>query len=444
MAAAPRPPLRVLTAWLCRRVPALDSLRNYSPHALGADLLAGLTVAAVAVPQAMAYASIAGLPPQYGLYTAIVMTAVGALFDSSRQLINGPTNAISIALLSALARRPGGERVPAAVLLALLVGLVQMGITLLRLGDLTRYISHAVIVGFTARGRRPPGARPAQEPARPAGAGRAQDHFLTRFWLTMLHGGAGQRWPTVLIGVGTIVLVVALRWSTAVLRRAAAVLPEFLLAVVVMAALVVGASISSEQRREGRRRRFPRDLPAFQLPEIDWDRVRLLAGNALAIARAGAAGSARHGQGHRGADRAEARHQPAVPQRGPGEPGRQLLPVLPGSGSLTRSAINQQAGAVTQWSGVDRGGAVAATMLLFAPLAAVHPAGGAGRHPDAGGVPHGGPRAARLSPAGDALRRRHRARRRPWRRSPSRSSSASSSASSCRSSCTSRGRPRSS
>ena len=56
--------------------------------------MAGLTVATVAVPQAMAYAQVAGLPPQYGLYTAIVMTAVGALFDSSKQLINGPTNAI--------------------------------------------------------------------------------------------------------------------------------------------------------------------------------------------------------------------------------------------------------------------------------------------------------------------------------------------------------------
>src|SRR6516162_4534228 len=75
---------------LFRLVPALDSLRTYSWTSLRLDLFAGLTVAAVAVPQAMAYASIANLPPVYGLYTAIVMTAVGALFDSSRQLINGP------------------------------------------------------------------------------------------------------------------------------------------------------------------------------------------------------------------------------------------------------------------------------------------------------------------------------------------------------------------
>src|SRR5262245_14371147 len=115
-----------------RHVPALDSLRHYSFEIFGRDLLAGLTVAAVAVPQAMAYASIVGLPVQYGLYTAIVMTAVCALFDSSKQLINGPTNAISIAVLSAVGMFPEEERVAVAVLLALMVGLIQTSITLLR------------------------------------------------------------------------------------------------------------------------------------------------------------------------------------------------------------------------------------------------------------------------------------------------------------------------
>jgi len=85
--------------WLLRFVPALDSLRGYDFESARADFLAGVTVAAVAVPQAMAYAMVAGLPPVYGLYTAIVMTAVGAVFNASRQLVNGPTNAISIAVL---------------------------------------------------------------------------------------------------------------------------------------------------------------------------------------------------------------------------------------------------------------------------------------------------------------------------------------------------------
>ena len=104
-------------ATLARRIPAIESLRNYSWQTLGSDTMAGLTVAAVAVPQAMAYAQIAGIPPQYGLYTAIVMTAVGALLDSSKQLINGPTNAISIAVLSALVGFSDADRIPAVILL---------------------------------------------------------------------------------------------------------------------------------------------------------------------------------------------------------------------------------------------------------------------------------------------------------------------------------------
>ncbi len=75
-------------------VPAIESASRYRLDTLRRDAFAGFTVAAVAVPQAMAYATIIGLPTQYGLYTAIVMTIVGALFDSSKHLINGPTNVI--------------------------------------------------------------------------------------------------------------------------------------------------------------------------------------------------------------------------------------------------------------------------------------------------------------------------------------------------------------
>src|SRR5438132_1825960 len=131
----PGPAVRGLDAWFFQLVPAFDSLRCYSAQALRADALAGVTVATLALPQAMAYATIAGVPAQYGLYTAIVMTAVGALFASSRQLINGPTNVLSIALLSALTLIPVEEKLTAAVALALLVGLVQLGITFLPLGD---------------------------------------------------------------------------------------------------------------------------------------------------------------------------------------------------------------------------------------------------------------------------------------------------------------------
>src|SRR5499426_451865 len=128
---------RAIAERLFRLVPAFDSLRRYGAFAARSDALAGITVAAVAVPQAMAYAMVAGLPAQYGLYTAIVMTAIGAVLDSSRQLINGPTNAISIALLSAIAGVDAPDaKLEAAILLAFLVGALQLGFALLRLGDL--------------------------------------------------------------------------------------------------------------------------------------------------------------------------------------------------------------------------------------------------------------------------------------------------------------------
>ena len=166
-------------------VPAFDSLRSYNWNKFSRDLFAGMTVAAIAIPQAMAYASIFGMPVQYGLYTAIVMTGVGALLDSSKQLINGPTNAISIAMLSALAIVPSDQRITAAILMAGMIGTFQTGITLLRLGDLSRFISHAVIVGFTA------GASVllVLDQLKNVLGLQAQvghdDHFVTRFWLTL-------------------------------------------------------------------------------------------------------------------------------------------------------------------------------------------------------------------------------------------------------------------
>jgi SulP family sulfate permease len=350
---------------LFRLLPALESLRTYSLRTLRADVLAGLTVAAVAVPQAMAYATIIGLPPQYGLYTAIVMTAVGALFDSSRQLINGPTNAISIAVLSALAVHAPAERLPYAVLLALLVGVIQIGITLLRLGDLTRYVSHAVIVGFTVGAGTLLVLDQTKHLLGLAGQGGAADHFLVRFWRTLAEGGPINTWA-VLLGLGTVALVLLLRWVNT--RLGARLLPEFLLAVIVMAAAVWATGLG-ERGLVPVVGDIPRELPAFRLPEAEWTRMRELASSALAIAVLGLleaiamakAIAAQTGQ------RLDINQQ--CLSEGVANVAGSYFQCFPGSGSLTRSAINQQAGAVTQWSGVFSALAVAVVVLLFADLA---------------------------------------------------------------------------
>ena len=125
--------------------------QTYSADELRRDLLAALTVAAISLPQAMAYALLAGVDPRFGLYSAIVITAVAAIFGSSSHLINGPTSAISLVVFGALAFFDPDQRIEAAeamFLLAVMVGTVQILIAVFKLGDLTRYISESVVLGF--------------------------------------------------------------------------------------------------------------------------------------------------------------------------------------------------------------------------------------------------------------------------------------------------------
>jgi len=134
-------------------VPFLRWKRRISRETLRHDLLAGLTGAIVVLPQGVAFATIAGLPPQYGLYAGMIPAIIAALFGSSWHLVSGPTTAASIVLFSVLSARalPGSaEYVQLALTLTLMVGAIQLALGTLRLGALINFISHSVIVGFTA------------------------------------------------------------------------------------------------------------------------------------------------------------------------------------------------------------------------------------------------------------------------------------------------------
>jgi len=138
---------------LQRLLPFLVWVKQVDKVSLRADFLAGLTGAVIVLPQGVAYAFIAGLPPEYGLYTAIVTPVIAALFGSSHHLISGPTAAISIVVMSvvsSLGYAPGIAFIAATMMLTLLAGLIQLGLGLLRLGTLVNFISHTVVIGFTA------------------------------------------------------------------------------------------------------------------------------------------------------------------------------------------------------------------------------------------------------------------------------------------------------
>ncbi|MCP4188406.1 MAG: SulP family inorganic anion transporter [Gammaproteobacteria bacterium] len=127
--------------------------RSLTKDMVKADIMAGLTGAAIVLPQGVAFAAIAGMPPEYGLYTSMIPAIIAALFGSSWHLVSGPTTAASIVMFSSLSTLavPGSpEYISLAITLAFMVGIMQLAMGLVRLGSLVNFISHSVIVGFTA------------------------------------------------------------------------------------------------------------------------------------------------------------------------------------------------------------------------------------------------------------------------------------------------------
>lgn len=351
-------------------LPALRALRTYSWTFARRDLVAGCTVAAVAVPQAMAYASIIGLPMQYGLYTAIIMTALGALFDSSKHLVNGPTNVISIATGSALgvALIPQDSLVQAAILMALMIGLLQLCVALLRLGDFSRFISHAVIVGFTIGASIILIIDQIKNAVGLSAKGDIHDHFLKRFYLSVSEGGP-IHWPTASITVGTVAVILSVRFIN---RRFRAGLPEFLIGLAIASFAVYQLNWAA-QYKVALVSAVPQSLPAFSLPKIDIGMARDLAGSAVAIGFLGLleAIAMAKSLAAKSGQRLDMNQQ--CLSEAVANIGGSMFQCFPGSGSLTRSYINHTAGAATQWAAITSAVIVALTVIFFAPLTAYIP-----------------------------------------------------------------------
>lgn len=145
--------LKACPLWLYRLFPFLRWWPNVTQQTFKSDAIAALTGAMIVLPQAVAFATIAGLPPEYGLYAAMVPAIVGALWGSSWHLVSGPTTAISIVVFASISplAEPGSAQFIGMVLtLTLLAGLIQLAMGLARLGTLVNFISHTVIIGFTA------------------------------------------------------------------------------------------------------------------------------------------------------------------------------------------------------------------------------------------------------------------------------------------------------
>jgi MFS superfamily sulfate permease-like transporter len=199
--------------WWHRLLPFLAWIHELrDARVLRADILAGITVALVLVPQSMAYAQLAGLPAYYGLYAAFLPPLVGALFGSSRQLATGPVAVVSLltaAALEPIAASGSAGYVAYAITLSLLVGLFQLGLGLLRLGVVVNFLSHPVIIGFTNAAA----IIIATSQLDKIFGVRVEkaEHQYETVWRTIVAASQETHWPTLLFGVGAFAIMILLR-----------------------------------------------------------------------------------------------------------------------------------------------------------------------------------------------------------------------------------------
>lgn len=346
-------------------VPFVSWLRGYRWRFLKPDLFAGLTVAVVAVPQSMAYALIAGLPVEYGLYASIVPTIIGCLWGSSAHLITGPTTTASLVVFSTLSplADPGSlVYIQLALFLSLLVGAVKIVMGLARLGALLNFVSHAVLIGFTTGAAALIAAK--QLPGL-LGLRLEKTAYLAEHLFKVLVHLNEVEVISLGLGLATIIVITGV-------KKFRPAWPGTLMAMVLVGGLV--ALLDLDRQGVAVVGAIPRGLPPITLPTMEVAMLfDQLAPGALAIAILGLVEAMSIAKSI--ADRTRQRlnvNQEFIGQ-GLANVAAALFSGYPGSGSFTRSAVNFRSGAKTPLSGIISGLAVAATILLAAPLAAKLP-----------------------------------------------------------------------
>ena len=336
----------------------LGELKN--PATLKADVIAGITVALVLIPQSMAYAQLAGLPAFYGLYAAFLPPIVASLFGSSRQLATGPVAVVS--LLTAASLEPlavaGTEGFVAyAIVLAILVGLFQLALGLLRLGVIVDLLSHPVVVGFTNAGAL---IIATSQLGKLFGVSveRAEQHYET-VYNTILAAMTQTHMPTLWIGILAILIMMAM-------RRYLPMWPNVLVAVVVTTLLAwytdfhqLGGAVVGT---------VPQGLPELVLPHFDWGVITSLAMSAVVISLIGFMEAMAIAKAMAARTRQRLDTNQELVGQGLSNIVSGLSSGYPVSGSFSRSAVNINAGAITGFASIVTGLVVGLTLLLLTPL----------------------------------------------------------------------------
>ena len=322
-----------------------------------ADLVAGITVAMILVPQAMAYAELAGLPAVYGLYAAFLPPAIAALFGSSRQLATGPVamaSLISATTVQVLAPQGSENFIAYSLVLALMVGLIRVGLGILRMGVLVNLFSGPVIVGFTNAAALIIGT---SQLNKIFGVEAQQgDSHLLMVWRVIDVALIEVHWPTLAMAA----LAAGLLW---VLGRLGWGRPQMLLTVVATTLISWLTGFSGEIVGE-----VPRGLPQPSLPSIDLEIIPQLFLGALTLTLIGLMEAMAIAKTIATQTRQRLDINRELVGQGLANLFGGLFQSYAVSGSFSRSAVNYQSGARTGFSSVVTSLVVAITLLWLTPL----------------------------------------------------------------------------
>ncbi len=332
---------------------------DYRREDLSLDLAAGLTVGAMLVPQAMAYALLAGLPPEIGLYAATIPLIVYALLGTSRQLAVGPVAIVS--LLTASALSPLIEEgttgyVSAAALLALMVGIVHLGLGLGRLGFLVNLLSHSVLVGFTAAAAIIIGF--SQTKHLLGISVERKSHFYESV-VEVFENLPDTHAATLILGAAAVA-------SLFVLKRAAPRVPAAL--------VVVSASIASvevfdlESKGISVVGDIPDTLPVFGFPDLSGSLIGDLLATAFVITLVGFMESIAVAKVYARRHRYDVDPNRELVGLGAANVAAGLFGGYPVTGGFSRTAVNDTAGARTPLASLVTAGIVLATIVFLTPL----------------------------------------------------------------------------
>jgi SulP family sulfate permease len=349
-----------MSGWKYAFIPYLKWLGKLkNKNIVRADIIAGITVALVLIPQSMAYAQLAGLPVYYGLYASFLPPMIAALFGSSRQLATGPVAVVSLmtaAALEPLATQPESY-FAYAMLLALMIGIFQIFLGLFKLGVLVDFLSHPVVVGFTNAGAL---IIATSQLGKLFGvtADRAEHHYETVL-NTLQAAIENTHTPTLLIGI----LAFGIMWG---IRRFYPALPGVLIAVVITTVLAWLSGFSDSGGKVVGS--IPEGLPSFIIPTLDPIAIWSLIPSAITISLIGFMEAISISKAMAARTRQRLNANQELIGQGLSNVASGMFSGYPVSGSFSRSAVNINAGAITGFSSIVTGLVVAITLIFLTPL----------------------------------------------------------------------------